>query len=258
MRNNREAPLTKENLSGAENSKFLIYSPTEIQFILQSIIKEGARAVLYYGGGDDFILTTLLGVDARGAWLDVGTNAADNQSLIQSDNLIFIGSHLQVKVQFEVLYLETMQYENRPAFFLPLPDVMLRLQRREYFRLPIPASRPLKCFIPVTPPTIEQNISIPKREVTIMNISVGGMALVCEEQDTELLPGETYSNCQISLPGTGILTATIRVKNSFEVTLRNGIIRKRAGCEFIHMGREMTLMLQRYIARLQSEALAKR
>jgi len=87
-----------------------------------------------------------------------------------------------------------------------------------------------------------------------MDISVGGVALVCAEYEAELQPGKIYTNCQITLPDVGILTATIRVKNTFEVTLREGIVKRRAGCEFIQMDGKMAILLQRYITHLQSSS----
>jgi hypothetical protein len=44
------------------------------------------------------------------------------------------------------------------------------------------------------------------------------------------------------------------VKNTFEVTLREGIVKRRAGCEFIQMDGKMAILLQRYITHLQSSS----
>ncbi|MFZ1319211.1 MAG: PilZ domain-containing protein, partial [Candidatus Nitrotoga sp.] len=93
---------------------------------------------------------------------------------------------------------------------------------------------------------------------TIMDISGGGVALVCQEHDTEFRPGKVYSACHILLPNIGTLTATILVKNIFIITMQNGEIKKRAGCEFIHLNGTMAILLQRYLTHLQSENLTQR
>jgi c-di-GMP-binding flagellar brake protein YcgR len=91
-----------------------------------------------------------------------------------------------------------------------------------------------------------------------MDISGGGMALECQENDTEFQPGKIYSVCHINLPNIGMLTATILVKNIFIITMHNGEVKKRAGCKFIHLNGTMAILLQRYLTNLQSENLSQR
>lgn len=259
MNHKKEVPLKIELFSDGDDSQFRIHSKREIQSILHGIAQEGARAVLYYGESNDFILTTLLGVNEQGLWVDTGSLADDNKRILHSKKIIFISSHHQVKVQFVAHHIENALFNNGAAFHLPLPDSMLRIQRRDYFRLTTPVNNPLRCIIPVTPPAhpVQPGTLISKREVTIMDISVGGVALVCEEYDTELQPGKIYPDCKISLPDIGTVTATVKVKSAFEITLRNGLVNKRVGCEFIYLNGDAAALLQRYVTHLQSKAIAK-
>ncbi len=259
MIKSREVPLKIELFSDGEDNEFRVRTDREIRSILNGIAQDGARAALYYGEGNNFLLTTVLKVNEQGIWLDVGSIETDNQRVLRSNKIIFISSRHQVKIQFVANRIENVLLENRAAFFLHLPDSLLRIQRREYFRLTAPVSNPLKCIIPVFPPItlVEPDTHIARREVTIMDISGGGIALVCEAHDTELQPGAIYEDCRISLPDIGTISVTVKVKNSFEVTLRNGQISKRAGCEFVHLGGEASTLLQRYVVQLQSETLVK-
>lgn len=257
MSRKKEVPLKIEILSGSEDSQFRIHSKREIQSVLRGVVQECSRVALYYDEGNDFILTTLLDVDEQGMWLDVGSIATSNRRILHSDKIIFIGSYRQVKVQFVAHRIENAMFENGVAFYLPLPESLLRIQRREYFRLTAPVSKPLRCVIPVSPPGMPEDTPLSKREVTIMDVSVGGIGLVCEAHDAELQPGKIYPDCQISLTGMGVITVTIKVRNTFEITMRNGAVSKRAGCEFIHLSGEASTLLQRYVAHLQSEILAR-
>jgi c-di-GMP-binding flagellar brake protein YcgR len=251
----QDVPLKIELLSEDEDSRFMIHSRGEIQSILKGIVRENSRAALYYGEGDDFILTTMLKVTEQGIWLEVGPISTSNQRILLSKKIVFISSYHQVKVQFVANHIESAMLDNYSAFHIPFPDKLLRIQRREYFRLTTPANNPLKCIIPLSPPmsTKESGAPISKRELTIMDISGGGVALVCEVHDTTLLPGNCYEDCKIQLPDIGLISATVKVQNSFEVTLRNGQRSKRAGCEFIHLSGEAAVLLQRYVVKLQSE-----
>lgn len=259
MNFHKDIPLKIEVFSNGDDSQFRIHSRREIHSILRGIMQEGARVVLYYGERNDFILTALLDVNEHGIWMDVGSMAENNQRILRSHKIIFISSHHHVKVQFVAHRIETAPFNNEPAFHLPLPETLLRIQRRDYFRLTTPASNPLTCLIPVAlpAPSAQPDTPVQEREVTIMDISIGGIALVCEEYDTELLPGSTYENCRIFLPDIGAITVTVKVKNAFKITQRDGMINKRVGCEFIHMKGEAANLLQRYVTLLQGKALTK-
>lgn len=248
-----ELPLTIEPLSDDTGSNFLIHSKNEIQFILRSIGKTGARVALYFDGGNDRILTTLLGVNEEGVWLDVGPKKKGDMRILNSQEFIVVSSHNQVKVQFVAHLIKNVLFGNHEAYYLPLPDSLLRIQHRDYFRLRAPFSKPLTCIIPARP-----GARPPKRELPITDIGEGGVSLACEDNETELQPGKIFQNCQIPLPDTGMLTATLKVKNLLEITLPNGEIKKRAGCEFINMNGKMAILLQRYLTRMQSQNLAQR
>jgi c-di-GMP-binding flagellar brake protein YcgR len=140
-------------------------------------------------------------------------------------------------------------YAGHPAFYMPLPSQVFRVQRRDFYRLSASiADTPLKCVIPPV-----QEKDQPPHEITIMDISVGGIALICKENSVNLEAGEIYPECKIELPGVGTLIAKIQVKNLFDVTTLSGSTIKHAGCEFIQMDGKMGMLLQRYIGIMQSK-----
>ncbi len=247
----KDIPLKIEILSSDDDDQYLITAPREIEFILRHIIKGGSRIALYYSNNDDFILTTLLGVDATGLWLGQSQKTDVNERLLQSKKLDFVSSHAQVKVQFVAESVKNATYEGQPAFFLPLPQSIYRLQRREYFRLITPVSNPLLCVIPAAE-TVEHN----PHEVTIMDISGGGVGLTCAELDTVLIPGHTYENCRIDLLDVGEFTGTIEVKNLVQLSTSTGEIVRRAGCEFKNLDGSSTILLQRYVTTMQRTKIA--
>lgn len=249
----KDVPLSIELLSGSEDSPFLIRSQTEIRFILREIARKGERAVLYYGDGNDFFLTILLDADERYIWLDMSRNAQKNQRALHSDKVIFVSSHRQVKVQFVTRRIESVPFTGREALRLPLPDALLRLQRRDYYRLLTPARSALKCAMPAAlSASARTGAPTPKYEVPVLDISVGGVALACTEHEAGLQPGKIYPGCRIFLPGFGTLIATIQIKSVVEITARDGTASKQAGCEFLHLDGKMTMLLQRYIAGQQT------
>jgi len=242
----KEIPLKIELFSNDEESDYLISNHREVVSILQSIAQRKSRVALYYNEGNSMVLTMILAADENGVWIDATSNPLDNRIIERSKRIIFVTTHNQAKVQFVATDVMLGTYEEGPAFSLGLPRKLLRLQRRDYYRLVTPETNALKCIIRTVPG--QTHI---QHEVTVMDISIGGVALVCEASGIELQPGMVYEHCQIELPEVGKLEAAIEVKNTFEITDRNGKIKRRAGCVFVKPDGKTTMLLQRYVAQMQ-------
>lgn len=246
----KEIPLKIELFSSDEESDYLISNHREIVSILQSIAQRKSRVALYYNEGNSMVLTMILAADENGVWIDATSNPLDNRLIERSKRIIFVTTHNQAKVQFVATDVMLGTYEDAPAFSLGLPRKLLRLQRRDYYRLVTAESNALKCIIRPVPD--QAHI---QHEVTVMDISIGGVALVCEASGIELQPGMVYEHCQIELPEVGKLEAAIEVKNAFEITDRNGKVKRRAGCVFVKPDGKTTMLLQRYVAQMQQAAI---
>lgn len=250
----KEVSLTIENFYNDEDIEFRIKSKKAMQSILQAIADQGTHVGLFYGNGKNFILTMLLGANEHGMWLDVGPFPPENKQLLLSDKITFVSVHQHVKIQFLAHDIQTDLFENSEAFYIELPDYLLRIQRREHFRIAIPSTSPVKCIIPIQPENPDDPVIM--REVPVEDISGGGIGLLCEENEAELLPKKVFQNCQILIPEVGNLTVTIEIRNGINFNAGNKI-HKRVGCLFLRLGNQENIQLQRYITHLQSEILVK-
>lgn len=246
----RDIPLKIEILSSEKDEQYRITSAREIEFILQNIAKHHSSIALYFSEENDYVLTRLLGVDGSGLWMEQHPTSVENKSLLASQKLIFVSSHQQVKVQFASGQAQATFYQGQPALFLPLPSDLYRLQRREYFRLITPVNDPLVCVIPS-----DAEMPHEPHEVTIMDISGGGVGLTCTEQDIELIPGKNYEHCHIDLRDIGDFEATIEVRNLAVISTPDGVTIRRAGCEFKNLDGSSTILLQRYVTAMQRAKL---
>jgi c-di-GMP-binding flagellar brake protein YcgR len=244
----KEIPLKIELFSKDEENEYLITNPKEIVSILQTIAQRKSRVALYYNEGISMVLTMVLAADENGVWIDAASNPQDNRLIERSKRIIFVTTHNQAKVQFVAADVVLGTYEDAPAFSLGLPLKLVRLQRRDYYRLVTAETGALNCIIR----PIADQVHV-QHEVTVMDISIGGVALVCEQTGVELHPGMVYEHCQIELPELGTVEATIEVKNTFEITDRNGKVKRRAGCVFVKPDGRTTMLLQRYVAQMQQQ-----
>lgn len=258
MNHKKEIVLKVERFHDEEDIEFRIPSKREMLSILQRVAEQGTRVALYYDEHDNFILTTLLGINENGIWLDIGPFPPENENLLLSKKITFVSVHQNVKVQFVAHHVENALFENANAFYLELPDYLLRIQRRDFFRLSIPAGTSIMCIIPIKPDNPDQpDAPAVIREVAVLDISGGGIGLLCGEDETELLKGKIFHDCKIPLPGIGIAIATIEVKSGIKFTARNNVVQMRAGCQFINLSSQAESLLHRYTTRLQAEALSK-
>jgi c-di-GMP-binding flagellar brake protein YcgR len=251
-----ENPQLRFELMQADDySKYLLHSKKEIVFILRAMRDSGVMITVYFNQGNDFLLTTLLSISADGntLLLDPGSNAEMNRKALASDKLVFIAAHDKVKIQFTVNHLSKAAYEGREAFRAAIPAELLRLQRREYYRLTAPIAHPLRCTIPVkladgTKTTFE---------TTVIDISGGGLGVMAPPEGVEFETDHLFENCRIELPEVGTVLATLRVRNVFEFTLRSGAKTKRSGCQFVDLPGHMMTLIQRYIIRVERERKAR-
>ncbi|MDD5384600.1 MAG: flagellar brake protein [Gallionella sp.] len=246
-------PLTIERLSGEQERECCITSARQIQSLLRNISENGVLAALYYDGAKDFFMTSLLEVGDKGLWAEQGADMPKNRCIAESKRITLVSSLDQVKIQFAVGGARAVTYQGYPAFYLPLPTSLCRVQRREYYRLLLPLSERLRCVIPINQPQAGGQI-----EVAVMDISGGGIRLSDGEvrlfskgNDIEFVPGQTYTGCQINLPEVGKINVTITVKSLVSISPKPGQMIKRVGCEFKNLDNASSILLQRYVTKMQ-------
>lgn len=240
----------------ADYSQFLLYSKSEILAVLRALIQKGAMITVHFDHGDSFLLSSMIGLTAenRKFILDVGSNEEMNRKALHADKLIFTAVLDKVKVQFSLPKLSATQSEGRPAFLGNVPDTVLRLQRREYFRLATPIASPLMLAVTVR----RSDGSAHSMDVPLLDLSGGGVGLLASPEQAQFLHrGDTLHNCKLALPDEGVLVATLTVRNLNDVTTRTGAHFVHVGCEYIGLPAQRMIMLQRYITRVERERKAR-
>ena len=239
-------PLTIERLSDEQERECRITSARQIQPLLRDISESGLLAALYYDDAKEFIMTSLLNVGDKGLWVEQGTDMPKNRRITESETITLVSSLNQVKIQFSVVEIRAVTHQGYPAFYLPLPANLYRVQRREYYRLMLPLSERLHCVIPINKPQAGTRMEVP-----IMDISGGGVRLFCTDIDIEFVPGQTYGGCQINLPEVGKINVTMTVKSLVTISPKPGQTIKRVGCEFKNLDNASSVLLQRYVTKMQ-------
>lgn len=238
-------------LEPGDYAQFLLHSKSEIVYVLSSLLEHVSQITVFFNEGKDLLLTTVVAIADDSLILDYGAHGETNRKALTVEKLFCVASLEKVRIQFLLRGLTEVAYEGRPAFQAKLPTDLLRLQRREFFRLTMPITRPLKCKMPVALDGGEQTI-----ELNVVDISGGGLAIALPD-GFDFQAGQEFAGCRIELPEVGTITATIVVRNQFDITLRSGGRVRRAGCEFVKLPGPMATLVQRYIIKVERERKAR-
>lgn len=173
--------------------------------------------------------------------------ALTENSLINS-SITLEGFLDHIKISFTAEFHEIREMNGREVIALVIPKSIMRLQRREFYRVPTPILTPVLCKIPATSWDGPALIELPLR-----NISFGGVLVFDEQMQISALQGTIYKGCVISISNTESFTADLEVRNSYPTVTQGGHMGTKIGLQFIKMDGKAETVLQKYINRLELE-----
>lgn len=222
------------------NREFQVVSPRDIIAILRDVIDRRLLVTLYFGAADSFIVTNLLHLnpDLQELVFDQAQDLAVNRAIEAAEHLTFVTFVDQIKTQFSVRRAEATSFGKHPALRTRLPRSLMRLQRRNHFRVAAPKAEPLVCQVPLPDGTLARFV--------IDDLSVGGAAMLAGAGLESFAAGTVFENCRIELPDHGVINTAIELCNQGQAG--HGV---RYGCRFLHLAGTVESLLQRYISQLE-------
>ena len=236
-------------LSEAEiEDRFHVVGTLPIAFMLTGFARERDSFSVQFGGGQDLFLTPLLSVEPHSGVLifDCSGSEETNRKFLASERNVFVGRPAGIHVQFVTGPAREIKFEGGKAFSVALPKRLLRLQRREYFRIETPHVRPLQFFGRLPGGAL---LNLPAHD-----ISVAGIGLTAPTPPDGLEVGMALESCRFSLPEEEqdlFFKASVRHITARES--RAGIRQWRIGLQFADLPGNAGNRIQRYIARLERE-----
>lgn len=233
---------------------FEVGSRREIIALLRSIADKKQPVRMAVQGGGEVTVTSILEVDgdADTVLLDRPAEPELLQRLLSNGAVAFETSLDKIRIFFSTDGVQPALHASLPALKMRVPISLIRLQRREYYRMPTPLTNPVRVTIPM-PPELGGGLGV----FPLADISVGGIAIL----DNQFVLGDTigknYPECRIELPDLGNVTTDLQIRNSHDITLLNNAPNRRLGCQFLDMGRGSAAAVQRYITKLERERNAR-
>ncbi|WP_269532829.1 flagellar brake protein [Chitinimonas sp. BJYL2] len=232
---------------GVDVSNYLLHTPVEIGYVLRSLAQKPELISVYFDHGQFSYLSAILASDTKAQkfWFDLSAVDAINRALLRTDHIVFVAAPEGVRVQFVISgSVREDTHDDRPAFVANFPSDLIKLQRREYFRLNTPIGKPLICKM--------QHPNGKVLELPLHDVSIGGMGLwmsgAVELEQLDVFPG-----CRVDLGSFGVVEITLEIRSKRQVTRRDGTVQTMVGTRFVDLPRQVENVLQRFIAQLERE-----
>jgi len=216
--------------------------------LLAALAAAGETVTLYPRGADDCaVASQVLAFDPGGRGIELAFSADPTREAAfrRGGAATAVALLARVKLQFE---LERLALDHPPSRLrAPLPERVVRLQRRDAYR--------------VTPPTAGQArlwISDPgsiagERRVLLLDLSASGIAFEFDVPPAATpVGGSVLAGCRLMLPATAPIRCDLLVRTVAPQPDPPGAGSHRVGCEFVSLEPSAARAVQRYVNAAQT------
>jgi c-di-GMP-binding flagellar brake protein YcgR len=225
--------------------RYFLLGRMEILNVLNDLIHRRETVTVYFNGGREFVLTSLLEARPEALIFDLGGDAKTNQRLTSSQACVFVARPDGIRVQFSATRANRFSWGGSGAFWVPLPEQLVRMQRRESYRILLPVAKSIKVKL-----FAEDGLSLgqwPTRD-----LSVGGLGImVCDGPSFE--PGDTIAKLELTLPKLHLIECSAIVRHVSQAVDFHGTIRQRIGLSFADLPPGRGVSIQRYIVKVEHD-----
>jgi c-di-GMP-binding flagellar brake protein YcgR len=241
-----EQNVTATEASESEDDKYLLKGRDDIVHTLLEVSKKPDIISAYFDQGRETLITTVITViQERGlVLLEFGPSKKKNKQLLEHGRMNCVTKHDSIDIRFRLTELRMARYRGQPVIAAPLPESVLRLQRREYFRVHTPLIDPLICR------TRDNEGGL--LELPLVDISIGGLCLMDDQHALQPDPRTILEGCTLIFPHkAGEIDVDLEVRSILMQGKEDALQFQRIGCAFVDMSNHNSNFIQRYINRLQ-------
>ncbi len=234
------------NIDLAEFEVFCLYSKMERLNLLKKIAENKAPLRLSTSDGASY-MALCLNVSDLALVLEAPQDLPQRDLFLQAQNVLAQTELNKISIEFRLEKMSLAGSGNSLAFRAHLPDKILRLQRRETFRVDMQNANDAFCQFVYR----EKKCNFP-----LKNLSIGGMALMGNVAPDFLSAGEKIEKAQLFLPQTLPLNVDFVIKKIHEnkVDMPHKTI---LGCAFLKMSGQTEAQISRCITQIERNILRK-
>jgi flagellar brake protein len=232
------------------DSKYLLTTPNEVLACLYALAQGNTVVSAYLDSGETFFLTGVIAVDEKNRTflIDAPNNPQHLAAALAAKRLTLTASLNRVKIEIRPGNIRAGEHQGLPCLIAAIPERIVRMQRREFFRVEPLVSQPAHCLVTL-PGSNSGEIQLP-----VVDVSAGGLGLLGKaSMQPDFTPGLALNASRLQIPEAPELLVDLRVCKAFLYAARNGLEHLHIGCEFVNLSIGRQSQVDRYIARLERE-----
>lgn len=235
-------------LDDEEQSPFALREPGEIASVLRALVEARSLISASLVPGGFACPTALLAVHDDGSLvLDGNRDESMNLRMAAASRMVCMAQLDLVPIRFRLSAPTRILHENYVAFATPPPDALLRMQRRELYRLACPASTSAMVHVgdaghPPDPAATG---------LRVLDISGGGIAIAIPDGElARFEPPVRIAPCLLRLADAPPVPVALEVVYTRPQEVR-GVVRWRAGCRFLDLPATIEQQVMQYIFQVE-------
>lgn len=234
----------------AGHESYFVHGTPEVYALLRALANQQSLVTAYAGGPADFFATTIIAVvpDQGEFLMEAGPGTAAPSEPGELTLVAFLDN---VKVQFETATVGTVGHAGHRALRARMPSKVLRLQRRENFRVAAPVLRAPVCHVPKAGLRAAAAIRV-------ADVSCGGVALALRPDEPALHPGDRLADCVLELPGVPPIGVDLEARHVEPADGKSTPGLRTCGCRFVNLPGPAATLIQRYVNSVERERLRLR
>ncbi len=243
-------------LGTPEQEIFLVGSQNQRQNLINMIITKEIPVTAYLVDDDKKTTinfsTRLLDIEPEnGSLIFETTLDGPLNNKISDATMLYCASTINdVPVEFMLDAPRQEKYADKMCFTSPFPQLLIRMQRREFFRINIPQGITAICYFPTDTTPVKTELS---------DISIGGFSIQVQGRlHRPFKVGDIIDACEIQLSLNNSFEATLKVKNNFVKSNNNSEKTTLIGFTFIDISASIESQIQRFIFNIESKRLRTR
>ena len=235
-------------------SAFLIRSPEKIISKLSILLKNKCLLTAYFGNNDDSFITTILNIYIENNLLIFyhGPKEDSIEQLLNSPKITFKTEYLGIKVAFEAIKLAKIQHQGESVFVIPIPESILWIEARNFYRVKSPVSKSSYCQLTLKD---QDPINLKLYDISLVSFSVLNAS---REISALMIPDTHFEQCKLILADTGEDTISFEILNKYMINPENLNRMEKIACKFTRITPAFENTIQRYMQQIERENRQKK
>ncbi len=219
--------IAGSGLAASSNDRYLVANPREITGYLRSVIKERVLCAVRAAGKPESFLSQLIAVRDDGMIVfDAPRAPVIVRSLVASACAMVEFTLQDVRIAFEAELARLGDHEGDAAIFLKPPQRIYRFQRRDNYRVTVPARRPVRISLDPADAAVAK--------LRLADLSCGGASVMLRGALEAFPIGREFDAAQLQVEeDADPFTIAVRIRHAVAVRMAGTIGELRIGVQFV-------------------------